>query len=212
MINYITDKGRGLMVPVAKGIDKVFKGKVGPNAITLLSFLGHFLVFIAIIDSQFILAAILLVFFGLLDALDGALARVQKKSSPAGMLLDATSDRAKEAIIYAALIYHFADIENFAGVMASTFAMAGSFMVSYVKAKGETAIASKGQSHSTVNRKFAGGIMQYQVRMTFLVVGLVFNILVSIVTAVAILSWLTALIRLLDIADNLSVKPNEHKK
>ncbi len=212
MINSTTDSVRKLMIPVAKTIDKVSKGQVTPNLITLISFLGHFAVFITIIDYQFVLAAVLLVFFGLMDALDGALAKVQNKASPMGMLLDATSDRAKEAIIYIALIYVFADSENVVGVMVSSLAMSGSFMVSYVKAKGETAIATRGRSHSAVNRKYSTGLMQYQVRMAFIVVGLLLNILVGVITVVAILSWITALIRLLDITESLSENRMQNKK
>lgn len=204
MINKTTDRVRNLMIPVAKAINKISRGKVSPNMVTLLSFLGHFIIFLAIIDHQFYTAAALLVFFGLMDALDGALAKVQKKTSPTGMLLDATSDRAKEAILYIAFIFVFADSENMVGVMVAALAMSGSFMVSYVKAKGETAIATRGRSHSIVNRKYSTGLMQYQVRMTFIVAALILDILTSVITVIAVLSWLTALIRLLDISESLS--------
>lgn len=206
MINFLTNKTRAVMMKVATKLDKITKSQVSPNFITLLSFLGHIGVFVALIDERFVLAAILIIFFGLLDALDGALARVQKKSSATGMLLDASSDRAKEFIIYLGLIFVFADSENVAGVMAATAALGGSFMVSYVKAKGETAVASSKKDHAKINRMFGEGLMQYQVRMTFLVVGLILGHLTITVTIIAVLSWLTALVRLVDIIDALKPK------
>jgi phosphatidylglycerophosphate synthase len=194
------------MDKLAVFLDRITKSRITPNSVTLLSFLGHFAVFAAIIDYRFGLAAILIIFFGLLDALDGSLARIQKKASPAGMLLDATSDRAKEFIIYLALIFVFADSENVAGVLAATCALGGSFMVSYVKAKGETAIASSNKNHSKVNRMFASGLMQYQVRMVILIIGLVEGSLTITVTIIAVLTWLTALVRLVDVVEAIQPK------
>ena len=206
MINYLTDKTRQAMLVVATKLDKVTKSQVTPNFITLISFLGHFGVLVALIDHRFVLAAILIIVFGLMDALDGALAKVQKKTSAAGMLLDASSDRAKEFLIYLGLIFVFADSENVAGVIAATAALGGSFMVSYVKAKGETAIATGRKNHTKVNRTYSDGIMQYQVRMVVLIVGLLLGHLTITVSIIAVLSWLTALVRLVDIVDSLQPK------
>jgi len=206
MINFLTNKTREAMTKVAIILDKATKSQITPNFITLLSFLGHIGVFVALIDNRFTLAAILIVVFGLLDALDGALARVQKKNSASGMLLDATSDRAKEFLIYLGLIFVFADNENVAGVMAATAALGGSFMVSYVKAKGETAVASTRKDLAKVNRMFASGIMQYQVRMAILVIGLIAQRLTITMSIIAVFSWLTALVRLVDVIETLQSK------
>ena len=206
MINYLTNKMRQAMVPVAKKIDKVSGSRISPNLITLVSFLGHIGVLIALINNELVLAAALIAVFGLMDALDGAMAKVQGKASPSGMLLDATSDRAKEFLIYLGIIFIFTDNGNTFGVLAATAALGGSFMVSYVKAKGETAIATAGENHAKVNRTFSDGVMQYQVRMVVLIAGLLFNVLAVIVSIIAVLTWLTAAKRLADITNHLTVK------
>lgn len=206
MINYLTEKVRQGMLKVAVRLDKVTHSQVTPNFVTLLSLLGHFGVLVALIDGRYVLAGILIIIFGLMDALDGALAKVQDKVSPSGMLLDASSDRAKEFLIYLGLIFAFSDNENLAGVIAATTALGGSFMVSYIKAKGETAIASSLKDHKKVNRAFGAGIMQYQVRMSVLIIGLLTDTLTISVTVIAVFSWLTALIRLIDITESLHPK------
>lgn len=206
MINKLTDTVRRAMYWLALRLDKLSGSRISPNMITLVSLLGHFAVFVALINDQLILGAALIVVFGLLDALDGAMAKVQKNASPAGMLLDASSDRVKEFIIYFALVYLFADNNNFTGIMASVAALGGSFIVSYVKAKGETAIVSLNTDHTKINRKFSSGLMQYQTRMVILIVGLLVNQTIPALIIIAILSWLTASMRLISITTYITNK------
>lgn len=69
-------------------------------------------------------------------------------------------------------------------------------MVSYVKAKGETAVAGGKLTANQVNRLFQDGLMRFEVRMFFLVVGLLTNHLRFAVVAIAILASITAVSRL----------------
>ncbi len=194
---------RSFMQQIAIFLHRISHGKLTPNAITLTSLLAHIPIAWLIAEGHLFIAAPLLVLFGLLDALDGTLARLQGKASAAGMLLDATTDRMKEVILYIGVAYWFIAHHQEMGAAWAVAAVGGSLLVSYVKAKGETAVAGLGLSHSAVNRLFQDGLMRFEIRITFLVIGLLLNQLLPVVIFVAALSWLTAIDRLVTISRKL---------
>jgi len=150
-------------------------------------------------------AAALLVFFGLFDILDGALATVQGKTSVRGMLLDASTDRMKEVFLYMAAAYVLALGEHPASAAWAVAACGASLCVSYVKAKGEAAVATGGKAipHTVLNRMFADGLLTFELRMAVLVVGLVLNLLLPAVILIACLASYTAVQRLVRISKQL---------
>ncbi len=193
------------MTNLAKWLDDFTNGKISPNQITIASLVLHIPIFFAIVAQQYTLAAVMLVLFASLDALDGALARVQKVESRSGMLLDASTDRIKESLLFMALAYRFALDYEPRAVFAAVAAITGSFAVSYIKAKGEVAIKGSRLNAQEINKVFRAGLMRYEVRTIVLVVGLLFtNLLIPAVWAIAILSWFTAIYRLIVISNKIS--------
>ena len=79
-------------------------------------------------------AAALILLSGLLDALDGVLARVSGRASALGGFLDSVSDRYSDAVVLAAVVV--AGLCNPAWGVA---AVVGSLMVSYARARAEAA-------------------------------------------------------------------------
>ena len=73
----------------------------------------------------------------LLDILDGALARQSGKGTPFGGFLDSTTDRLGEAVMLGAIGLVFARDGNEIALAAVLAAMAGSFLVSYTRARAE---------------------------------------------------------------------------
>ncbi|HSX21820.1 MAG TPA: CDP-alcohol phosphatidyltransferase family protein [Gaiellaceae bacterium] len=72
-----------------------------------------------------------------LDILDGALARVGGKTTPFGAFLDSTTDRVGEGAMLAAIGLVFANHRNDIAAVFTIVAVAGSFLVPYVRAKAE---------------------------------------------------------------------------
>jgi CDP-diacylglycerol--glycerol-3-phosphate 3-phosphatidyltransferase len=72
-----------------------------------------------------------------LDILDGALARAGGKSTPFGAFFDSTTDRVGEGAMLAAIGLVFARAGNDIAVVFTIVAVAGSFLVPYVRAKAE---------------------------------------------------------------------------
>jgi phosphatidylinositol phosphate synthase len=83
------------------------------------------------------LGAGIFVIGSILDILDGALARAGGKSTVFGAFLDSTTDRVGEGAMLAAIALVFARAGNDVAVVFTVAAVAGSFLVPYVRAKAE---------------------------------------------------------------------------
>jgi CDP-diacylglycerol---glycerol-3-phosphate 3-phosphatidyltransferase len=82
-------------------------------------------------------AAALFVVGSILDILDGALARHSGKTTPFGAFVDSLSDRVSEGFVLGALALVFARQGNDVALAFCFAAVAGSFLVSYARAKAE---------------------------------------------------------------------------
>ena len=202
-IDIIRNAIKALMSALAITLNKATGGKLSADVITLIGLFSHIPIAWLIAIQKNYLAAGLLVFFGLFDSVDGALARAQKKSSSRGMLLDASTDRIKEVILYigASSALVASGYASWAGWAVA--ACGASLVVSYVKAKGETAISDKKLSPSDINRIFADGIMRYEIRMFVLIVGLLTNTLRYALVFIAVTSAITAIGRFHKISQKL---------
>jgi CDP-diacylglycerol---glycerol-3-phosphate 3-phosphatidyltransferase len=83
------------------------------------------------------LGAFVFVVGSILDILDGALARAGGKTTPFGSFLDSTTDRVGEGAMLGAIALIFARQGNEVALAAAIAAVAGSFLVSYTRAKAE---------------------------------------------------------------------------
>ncbi len=193
------------MNALARSLNSLSGGKISPNMITLIGLTAHLPIAWLIATQHNIWAAGLLVIFGLFDALDGALARLQKVDSNVGMVLDASTDKFKEVFLYCGAAY--AIIASTGRPYLSVWAVAAcgaSLCVSYVKAKGETAIKDSNLSANQINRIFGDGLMRFEVRMFVLVAGLLSNNITIAVIVIAVLAGFTAVDRLINITRKLS--------
>ncbi len=164
---------RGLMTPVALAF-----GKVGltPNALTIIGFVIAFVAAVAAAMQAWILAGALVLFGGVFDLFDGALARATGKASKLGAFMDSTFDRAGEAIVYLGIIlgtthafWSLGSARPDMGVpsVLAAAAMAASFMVSYTRAKAESLGFTAGTGMANV------GLAPREVRIVILTLGLV---------------------------------------
>ena len=83
------------------------------------------------------LGAFVFVVGSILDILDGALARAGGKTTPFGSFLDSTTDRVGEGAMLGAIALVFSRHGNEVALGAAIAAIAGSFLVSYTRAKAE---------------------------------------------------------------------------
>jgi CDP-diacylglycerol--glycerol-3-phosphate 3-phosphatidyltransferase len=141
------------------------------------------------------LAAAVFVVGSVLDILDGALARAGGKSTPFGAFLDSTTDRVGEGAMLAAIGLVFARAGNDTAVVFTIVAVAGSFLVPYVRAKAE-ALGLRGDV----------GLGSRAERVVVITAGLVlapWGVLQWAIYLLAATSWLTVLQRVLHVRKQL---------
>ena len=108
---------------------------LSPNAITLIGMLGAAAAGILASQGLLLAAGAVTLAAGILDLFDGSVARLTGRQSKFGALLDSTADRVSEAAVLVGLAVHYAGEGSLLGVLLSCAAMAGSMMVSYVRAR-----------------------------------------------------------------------------
>ena len=131
-----------------KSIDQLGETRLTPDALTaagvLLCIAGAVLVYFEYLGWGFFLGgAALFVVGSILDILDGALARTRNLGTPFGGFLDSTVDRVGEGFMLGAIALVLMRDGNEWGVALTFAAVAGSFLVSYTRARAE-ALGLKG--------------------------------------------------------------------
>ena len=167
---------------------------ITPNQVTVAGTLFTFGAAVLVGFGHLVWAGIVLALSGTFDILDGALARATKRSYPYGAFLDSTFDRYSEGAIYIGLAVYFL---NQGGrwmrweVLGCMLALAGSFLVSYVRARAQS-----------LGFKCDSGIFARPERVVATVAGLVLpipGILPAGVGLLAVLTNFTAVQRILEV-------------
>ena len=120
--------------PVARLFSRV---GLTPNAVSLigLAIAGGGAYVIAI--GNWWAGGLIVLFAGIFDLFDGALARATGKVSDFGALLDSTIDRVSEAVVLLGLLAYYLSKNNDLGSILVYVALVGSIMVSYMRARSE---------------------------------------------------------------------------
>jgi CDP-diacylglycerol--glycerol-3-phosphate 3-phosphatidyltransferase len=131
----------------------------------------------------------------LLDILDGALARQSGRGTPFGAFLDSTLDRVGEGVMLGAIALVFARDGNEIALAFAFAAAAGSFLVSYTRARAE-ALGLKGDV----------GLGSRAERVVVITAGLVlapWGLLPWAIYLLAATAWFTVLQRILSVRAQL---------
>jgi phosphatidylglycerophosphate synthase len=107
---------------------------VGPNALTLASGLVAAGSAVAFARGRFALGGWLYLLTGILDILDGRVARATGRVTPGGAFLDSVVDRYAELVVFGGLAVFY---RSSYGLGITLAAALGSVMVSYARARGE---------------------------------------------------------------------------
>ena len=106
-----------------------------PNIISIIaSIIGLVAAYYYMIGRSAV-GGLILLLSGILDTLDGTVARLGERDSKFGATLDSTLDRYVEMFVFMGIIYHFKDSPMFYWAF---LALMGSLMVSYVRARAQS--------------------------------------------------------------------------
>jgi CDP-diacylglycerol---glycerol-3-phosphate 3-phosphatidyltransferase len=130
------EAGRAVLAPVVR---LALRLGLTANRVTIIGFVIVSTAAVLIGTGNLLIGAAVLTAGSLLDAVDGALARASGGTTPFGGFLDSTLDRAAEAALYAGVVAYFLNTaEQPTGPVVLAFvALAGSFLVSYTRARAE---------------------------------------------------------------------------
>ena len=198
---YITG-GRRLAAASMAGLGRT---RLTPDALTaagvLLSIAGGVVVYFEYHGWGFFwLGAALFVLGSLLDILDGALARTRGVGSPFGAFIDSTVDRVGEAFMLGAIALVLMRDDREWGVALTYAALAGSFLVSYTRARAE-ALGLRGDV----------GLGSRAERVAVITIGLVLAplhelVLPATIALLAATAWLTVVQRVLAVRTQLRAR------
>jgi CDP-diacylglycerol--glycerol-3-phosphate 3-phosphatidyltransferase len=173
---------------------------VTANMITLIGFCVNVVAAVFLATGRLVLAGVLILFGGIFDMMDGAVARVAPKSNASGALLDSVIDRYSEGAVFLGALIYFYTHSNFYGVILVFAAMIGSILVSYVRARAEgLRIECKVgfmQRPERIALLAFGTLLQGVLSVHFAVVQSTALVLTGVIAILAITSHITAVHRL----------------
>jgi len=111
---------------------------ITPNMLTLFGLVITGAGALLVATGQLLVGGIVLTFAGLFDIFDGALARAAGKVYRYGAFLDSTVDRYSEGVVYLGILIYFLDQHDGLRPIIVLIALAGSFLVSYVRARAQS--------------------------------------------------------------------------
>lgn len=158
---------------------------LSPNSITITGF-ALTIASSLLLANNLILGAFCLLPAGLLDMLDGIVARSKGESSSFGAFLDSVLDRYSDSVILLAIAWNLGSTQQMTGVFLALVTLIGSLIISYARARAEGLGAS-----------CTHGIMERPERLLLLFFGAVSGYMVQTLWVLAVLTHFTVLQRIL---------------
>jgi len=168
----------------------IFRQKIiSPDIIsstgTLFGFLAAFLVFMEFPRA----GACSLAFAGLLDILDGAIARGTGRVTRFGGFFDSVLDRYTDLSVMGGILFVYVRHGNTDYAIATFIAVIGTALIPYARARAEAASLS-----------CKTGLLERPERLVLLIIGLVFPVLLGyIIMVLAVLTHVTVIQRILHV-------------
>ena len=185
---------------------------ISPNLLTSLGLLLSLVTALVIAQGYLFLGGLLVLFAGVFDMFDGAMARVRNAATTFGAFLDSTLDRYSESIILFGLLWYTlqhpglhdllcpAPYEQTWMISLIFVSVVGSLMVSYTKARAEG-----------LGIECKSGLLARPERVIILAIGLLSNTSIWALAILAVFSNITALERMISVwrSTRQSVEPRD---
>jgi CDP-diacylglycerol--glycerol-3-phosphate 3-phosphatidyltransferase len=159
--NWIRNWYLSLIAPV---INLFVRLEVNPNLFTTIGFILTVGAAVLFATGNLVIAGAIVLLAGTFDIIDGKVARATNRVTKFGALYDSTLDRYAEVIMFFGLAFYFVKADMFKTSVAVSFALGGSMMVSYVRARAEA-----------LGFQCKVGIMQRPERVVYIGFGAIFS-------------------------------------
>jgi len=169
--------------PVAR---LLFRARLRPNHLTVAGLGVSIAAAYVLSMGRLRWGAVLLAVAGLFDFFDGAVARLAGSDSDYGAFLDSVVDRYSDLAVLLGILVYYETRGNTTGSIATMATLAGTFMVSYTKARAQS-----------IGLRCEVGIMERPERLIALIAGATFHVLTPIMVLLAVLTNVTAVQRII---------------
>lgn len=159
--------------------------KVNPNTITIAGFIMTGIAS-SVVPFSLTIGAALMIFSGFFDVLDGVIARANNKTTDFGAFLDSVLDRYSDAFLLTGFFFYFLRNDSITGMYLSVGTLAGSMLVSYVKARAES-----------LGRDCHTGLMERPERVILLIVAALTGWMLPVMWTMFVLTHATVVQRIL---------------
>ncbi|CAN5690148.1 CDP-alcohol phosphatidyltransferase family protein [soil metagenome] len=179
------------MKPVGERLARV---SVSPNALTFAGVALSIIVAVAVVRDLLLVAGLAAIVAAAADALDGAVAKAGGRVSRFGAVLDSTTDRLSDALLFlpVAWLYGVSPPSGKSGqewvAAAALVTVTAAFLVSYVRARAEG-----------IGLDAKVGIAERAERLIIVILALLFDVLPGAMVILAVLTTITFVQRLLHV-------------
>jgi soluble lytic murein transglycosylase len=163
----------------------LFRLRLRPNHLTVAGLAASFVAAACFIAGQTKTAGLVLIVAGLLDLLDGSLARASGQVTAFGAFLDSVIDRYSDIAVMLGIVVLYARMPNPRGAVVAMAGLAGSVMVSYTKARAES-----------IGVECNVGMMERPERLICLIGGAILDVMEPALWVLAVMANLTAVQRI----------------
>jgi CDP-diacylglycerol--glycerol-3-phosphate 3-phosphatidyltransferase len=189
---------KGILDPIGAFLNRI---GISPNALTVIGLVGNAIGAIFLAQGRMSVGGVIILLMGPIDALDGTMARLRGESNNFGAFVDSVTDRYIELVIYLGLLFYYLQQGDWLTSGVVYMAAAGSVLVSYVRARGET-----------LGFQTKVGILTRFERYVVLAPSLLFNIPIVGIWIIAVLANFTALQRIHHIRSQAHERMKRDKK
>src|SRR3989475_7795959 len=150
---------------------------INPNVLTLLGLLINILAMVLFAKGIFLWAAVVILFAGIFDIMDGEVARRTKRVTKFGAFFDSVIDRYSDLLLLLGLIIWYAKIARIFYVGLTGLVLIGSVLTSYTRARAESLIPA-----------CKVGFLERPERIVLLIIGSLWDRMAAALWVMAILS------------------------
>ncbi len=151
--------------------------RVHPNILTLIGMLINIFAMILFAKGIFTYAALVVIFAGIFDMVDGEVARRTKRETKFGAFFDSVIDRYSDVLLLLGLIIWYAKIDRIFYVGLTGLGLIGSVLTSYSRARAESLIPA-----------CKVGFLERPERIGLLIIGSLWDRMAAVLWVMAILS------------------------
>lgn len=180
-----------VMRPVGQGLAR---SGISPDAVTALGVALQLVAAYWIVEGRLVAAGLISIAAALMDVFDGAVAKARGMAGNFGALLDSTTDRLADALVFVPVAWLYGVSPDVPGrdqpwvAAVALGALVASFLVSYVKARAEG-----------LGYECNVGFAERAERLILMILALLFDFLPIAVTVVAAASTITFIQRLVHV-------------